>query len=147
MFEPAGTPVDPTSDAPFDGLTTYELTMLLNRYEQLAQSEMTSLTDDWTAIESTIWHDFIEGPVSPYIDRVRSSAEGRRIQLRSGEIIRKAPGVNVWTLMNRSAYGERDPVVIVSIVEPAGLTLVIDNSDHAGARHTPELSAISKHFK
>jgi hypothetical protein len=150
ITEPAGAPVDPASDALFDGLTASELAMLLNRYEQLARSDLGSLTDDRTAIELEVWHDFVEGPASSYIDRIRTSAEDRWIQLRSGEVICKPPGADSWIWIRRSDCELPEPFVIVSILsspEPIRPTLVISNSEHAGARPTPELNAISKHFE
>jgi hypothetical protein len=109
-------PADPADEAVLAGLTAVEMAMLFNRYEHLARNDLQGLADAGRDIEAEIWLDLTQGDTWTHIDTTRSSSEGRWVHLRSGEVICKLRGSDVWICVDDREREPTRPAVAVSLV-------------------------------
>jgi len=137
---------DPADEAVLAGLTAVEVAMLFNRYEHLARNDLEGIADAGRDIEAEIWLDLTQGDTWTHIDTTRSSSEGRWVHLRSGEVICKLRGSDVWTCVDDREREPTRPAVAVSLVrvqEPTELSFVIQGGvERLNRERAPVVEAI-----
>jgi len=114
--ESSPAPAEPTDESVLSDLTSDEVAALFNRYEHLVRDERDALTEDDRHIDEEIWLDPTQGDAMPYIDTTRRTAEGIWVYLRSGHVICKLHGSDVWTCATDYKRESTKPNVVVSLV-------------------------------
>lgn len=119
VVDPSPDPIETTDESVLSDLTSDDVAAMFNRYESLVRDDLDALSDDERHIDEEIWLDPTQGDAMPYIDATRRTAEGIWVYLRSGHVICKMRGSDVWICADDPEREPTKPTVVVSLV-PAG---------------------------